>query len=329
MSTSKTNAPRAAESGHVLQGSLAAEDVRVLYEHCATVKFTGLLELSEAARRLTITFVGGEPLDGPDRFRLGAVWRRGSYRLVQRVLDLTGSLADGVFFEGVLGDVAPAELLHHCEEYRLSADVVMTGAGGRRATARFGKGRMESAEIDGRSGMDRAALEEAGAWPDGAFRVMVHPLFDGSMPLPTAVPAEVQGGVLDVTSRMPTWDVDELEDETPLPPAMPGTMSPASTASLASKELDFGDPDAPAPVPSDATVVSRPPVMRPQPMATKPEVPALLKNAPRPERPVVGRLAPPLRGACAEARRCTIVRTRGSVMGDGLRAVSRGWSFSL
>src|SRR5213596_2175790 len=94
--------PTSPQTGHVLQGTLGAEDVRALFERCAALKFTGLLELSEGARRASVTFVGGDPLAGPDLFKLGAVWRRGSYRLVQRALDLAGSLTDDVHLDGQL-----------------------------------------------------------------------------------------------------------------------------------------------------------------------------------------------------------------------------------
>src|SRR5438477_4800012 len=140
---SMTNATPPTHTGHVLTGTLGAEDVRALFERCASLKFTGLLELSEGARRNSVTFVGGDPIDGPDLFKLGAVWRRGSYRLVQRALDLSGSLTDDVHLDGQLAETGAVDLFHHCEEYRLSADIEIAAGDGQRAQVRFGRGRME------------------------------------------------------------------------------------------------------------------------------------------------------------------------------------------
>src|SRR4051794_25566346 len=109
--------------GHVLNGTLGAEDVRALFERCASMRFTGLLELNEGPRRAQVPLVEGERLDGPDLFKLGAVWRRGAYRLVQRAVDFQGNLTDGVALQGTLRETAPMQLFRYCEDGRLSAEI--------------------------------------------------------------------------------------------------------------------------------------------------------------------------------------------------------------
>src|SRR5689334_22987027 len=94
---------RGETAGHILDGTLGAEGVRALFERCASLRFTGLLELVEGPRHASVPFVEGEPLDGPDLFKLGAVWRRGSYRLRQRAVDFVGNLTDDVVLQGSLG----------------------------------------------------------------------------------------------------------------------------------------------------------------------------------------------------------------------------------
>ena len=106
---------------YLLDGNLGKEDVRELFERCAKLRFTGLLELREGSRHVAVTFVGGEPVDGPDPFKLGAVWRKGDYRLAQRSVDLSGGLAEGVAIEGTLAEASPMDLLGLCEDARLSA----------------------------------------------------------------------------------------------------------------------------------------------------------------------------------------------------------------
>ena len=163
---------RGETAGHILHGTLGAEDVRALFERCASLRFTGMLELVEGPRRASVPFVEGEPLDAPDLFKLGAIWRRGSYRLMQRAVDFLGNLTDGVVLQGSLRDTPPMQLFRHCEDGRLSAEIEiqspsLAGAGegsgdGHQARVRFSRGRLESAEVNGKPSM--ATLSTIGAW---------------------------------------------------------------------------------------------------------------------------------------------------------------------
>ena len=189
---------------HVLVGTLEIVDVRQLFDRCASSKFTGLLELHEGARKVTVGFVGGEALEGIEPLKLGAVWRKGSWQLSQRALDLSGGLADGVEVQGSLGDASPMDLLELCEDGRLSAEIVFTGGdAGKSATVRFAKGRMEGAELNGKP--DMAALATVGGWKGGRFRLTVRPQFappesslnadapSGAIALPPAAPSPTSG----------------------------------------------------------------------------------------------------------------------------------------
>src|SRR4051812_6543440 len=103
---------------YVLEGTLEQESVRDLFDRAAVSRFSGVLELSEGARRASVGFVAGKPVDGPDLLKLGTQWRSGGFRLVQRAVEMSGRLAPDVRLEGALGERSAADVCYHCESAR-------------------------------------------------------------------------------------------------------------------------------------------------------------------------------------------------------------------
>jgi hypothetical protein len=203
--------------GFSWQGSLDETDVRALYAACHTLRFSGHLELKDAAHEARVIFVGGEPLEvsGGDPQTV-PVWEHGTFRAVQSIPDLEGELTDGRELAGSLAETRPSALWAWIGQCRLSCEIELERPGSRAVVA-FQNGHAESAQVNGLP--ELAALARVSSWTDGTFSVRLRPLFAGGVvplggPEPEpAPPIGASGREFDVSRSMPL----ELGSSTPWP----------------------------------------------------------------------------------------------------------------
>src|SRR5262245_28144058 len=99
------------QDGFVWSGRLDDTDIRSLYAACHSLRFSGWLELKDAAHEARVSFVGGEPLEITDGDTAAiALWSRGTFRAVQTIPDLDGELTDARELRGSLSETRPSSL---------------------------------------------------------------------------------------------------------------------------------------------------------------------------------------------------------------------------
>ncbi len=83
--------------GFTWNGTLAETDIRSIYGACHSLRFSGWLELKDAAHEAKVLFLGGDPVEisGGDTQRI-SMWKDGSFRAVQKIPDFEGELTDSL-----------------------------------------------------------------------------------------------------------------------------------------------------------------------------------------------------------------------------------------
>src|SRR5579871_1027288 len=196
--------------GFSWSGTLDAVDARGLYDRLSALRLSGVLDITDGERSARVSFVGGDPVEtqGSDAREIRN-WRHGSFRVEQRVPGLDGALTGGVRLTGELLDVRPRDLIRHCEDARLTADLELS-RGNERALVRFAHGRVERAEVNGRP--ELSALAMIDGWLDGKFAIALRPLFADDAP--RTPPPQLRGGptpgaLFDFTAPVELSAIDE------------------------------------------------------------------------------------------------------------------------
>jgi hypothetical protein len=211
--------------GYSWSGTLSATDLRSVYDRCAALRFTGLVDLVDGARRAQAVFIGGELVEvrGATDDEVQAF--RGAFHATQRVPDLAGLLTDGIRFEGGLRQETARDLIRHCQDNRLSADLELARINGERAELVFSNGRLESVLIAGKK--DLSGLGRVSGWRDGTYKIALRPLFTdessrAATPPPRRAPDPSQ--LFDVTAQVSLPDARAL-----LPQPPPAQPTPSQT----------------------------------------------------------------------------------------------------
>jgi hypothetical protein len=184
--------------GFTWSGTLEETDIRSIYGACHSLRFSGWLELKDAAHEAKILFVGGDPVEisGGDTQRI-SMWKDGSFRAVQKIPDFEGELTDALEVSGTLAVTKPSALWAWISQYRLTCQIELERPKSK-AVVTFQNGHAESAQVNGAP--ELAALARVSSWTDGSFRVRLRPLFsDGVVvavpPMPdSSPPSELQSG---------------------------------------------------------------------------------------------------------------------------------------
>ncbi len=256
--------------GYSWSGNLGSLDVRALYDRLNTLRLSGVVELSDGEKSAQVTFIGGDPVEtlGSDS-REVRLWKRGTFRVVQRVPDLGGTLTDGVRLTGQLLDVRPRDLIRHCEDARLTADLEIERAGGERALVRFAHGRVERAEVNGRP--ELSALAMIDGWLDGKYTIALRPLFADDAPRtppPQLRSGPAPGALFDFTAPVELSALDEIPavqqaraaaaaPATPPPEPLPAPPGPSVSVDAGLDVIDRPTEER-APIPGEATAITRP-----------------------------------------------------------------------
>src|SRR5689334_785909 len=106
--------------GYSWSGTLAATGVRAIFDRCAALRLSGLLELTDGGRRAQVVFVGGEAIETRGATDDEAQAFRGGFHLTQRVPDLSGALTAGIRCEGELARSPAREVIRHCQDALLT-----------------------------------------------------------------------------------------------------------------------------------------------------------------------------------------------------------------
>jgi hypothetical protein len=250
------------DPGYSWEGTLGQLDARAVCARCADLRLSGLLELFDGGGRTAqLAFVGGEPVVGNPSEVNG--WKSGSFRVVQRVPNLAGTLTHGVRLQGELLDVPARDLIRHCEDSRLTADLELVRPGDH-VRVRFAHGRVESAEVNGKP--ELAALGIVRNWSDGSYAIALRPLFSDDAP-PTPPPqlrsGPAPGQLFDFTAPVPLGDLPVLE-EVVGPQAVAGAA--VSFADAPDRSTEVG------PIPGESTAITKPlpPPSKPAPVRREP-----------------------------------------------------------
>jgi hypothetical protein len=181
-------------AGFTWDGTLDETDIRAIYAACHSLRFSGWLELKDAAHEAKVSFIGGDPVDitGGDTQRI-SMWNRGTFRAIQKIPDFEGELTDALEVSGTLAVTKPSALWAWISQYRLSCEIDLERPGSK-AKVRFQNGHAESAEVNGAP--ELAALARVSSWTDGSFRVKLRPLFEDGVlvavpPMPDSAPSDV------------------------------------------------------------------------------------------------------------------------------------------
>lgn len=236
--------------------------IRAVYERCQRLRFTGLLELRDGARRTEVTWLGGQPVElgGAQETQEVMLWQSGEFRAIQRIPTMEGALSGGTELSGGLGPGLVERLCSLCSEHKLTADLHLQQPSGAQAQVRFTHGKVESAMVEGQAHTGLQAISVLSFWVLGRYCVRLRPLFGAQAPAPAPIFVEKKTGRgdFDVTGAMLV--PMEFQDAEPAPAGRsPAPASPLNGSSRRRLEL-AAELDPPA------QVAARPAPPRPRPV---------------------------------------------------------------
>jgi hypothetical protein len=256
---------QAEAGGYSWSGNLAQTEVRSLYDRLADLRLSGMLEISDGDKRAEVAFVGGDPVETRgSNTREVKSWRQGSFKVTQRVPDLAGALTDGLQLAGGLLETRAKELIRHCEDAKLTADLELERPTGERALVRFAHGHVEKTEVNGKP--ELSALAMIDGWLDGRYVLSLRPLFAEDAPRtpPPQMRGPAPGQLFDFTAPV-RLDSEEIAVIGPSSDAVPKATADAPTApaniqDAARQMVDSHDGETAEhkPIPSERTAITKP-----------------------------------------------------------------------